>query len=242
MERLRTTTTPQVRSQPASAPRMPPPSMGTDHSSPTDARLHRTVGHRNSVPGTRGSVAGGVTHPRRKDPHVRATVRSDPRSPGSLRPALRRLRPGPGPHRGRVDQGHHRQGRRQRRPRLPHPRHPDQGAAGGARQAPPLGAVDRLLQAAALREVPAAPPAGERGHQARRRHRRQGLARRRRSPTTCWRRSTRSPKSSGRPRSPECSPVTLSAVSAGSAGLGTDTLGSGAGAPGPTSRPRLDKG
>ena len=53
---------------------------------------------------------------------------------------------------------HHRQGRRQRRPGLPHPRHPDQGAARRAGQAPPVGAVDRLLQAAALREVPAAAP------------------------------------------------------------------------------------
>ena len=48
------------------------------------------------------------------------------------------------------------QGRRQRRPRLPHPRDPDQGAALRAGQAPPVGAVDRLLQAPALREVPPA--------------------------------------------------------------------------------------
>ena len=46
---------------------------------------------------------------------------------------------------------------------------PDQGAALRAGQAPPLGAVDRLLQAAALREVPAAAHAVQRGHQARRR-------------------------------------------------------------------------
>ena len=41
-----------------------------------------------------------------------------------------------------------------------------QGAALRAGQAPPVGAVDRLLQAAALREVPAAAPAVQRGHQA----------------------------------------------------------------------------
>ncbi|CAA9416686.1 MAG: Nickel-dependent superoxide dismutase, partial [uncultured Nocardioides sp.] len=100
---------------------------------------------------------------------------------GPLRPAVRGLRPGPGPHRGRVGQGDHRQGRRQRRPRLPHPRDPHQGAAFRAREAPPVGAVDRLLQAAALREVPAAAHPLQRGHQARgRRRRHEGRARRRR--------------------------------------------------------------
>ncbi|CAA9368875.1 MAG: Nickel-dependent superoxide dismutase, partial [uncultured Nocardioides sp.] len=94
-----------------------------------------------------------------------------------LRPALRRLRPRPGPHRGRVDQGHHRQGRRQRRRRLPHARRAHQGGAGPAGQASPVGAVDRLLQASALREVPAAAPAVQRGHEARRRVRRQGHVR-----------------------------------------------------------------
>ena len=84
---------------------------------------------------------------------------------------------------------------------------PHQGAALRAGQAPPLGAVDRLLQAPALREVPAAAHARQRGHQARRRRRHQGRARRRRRPTSCSPRSTRSPRSSGRPRRPE--PVTL---------------------------------
>ena len=41
-------------------------------------------------------------------------------------------------------------------------------------QAPPVGAVDRLLQAAALREVPAAAHPHQRGHQARGRQRHQG--------------------------------------------------------------------
>ena len=44
-----------------------------------------------------------------------------------------------------------------------------QGGALRPGQAPPLGAVDRLLQAAALREVPAAARAVQRGDQARRR-------------------------------------------------------------------------
>ena len=130
-------------------------------------------------------------------------VRPHRRRLGPLRPAVRRLRPGPGPHRGRVDQGDHRQGRRQRRPRLPHPRDPDQGAALRAGQAPPVGAVDRLLQAPALREVPRsctpwstrppswpAPPAPRASSTPAR-------------PTSCSPRSTRSPRSSGRPRRPE---------------------------------------
>ena len=87
---------------------------------------------------------------------------------------------------------------RQRRPRLPHPRGPDQGAALRAGQAPPLGAVDRLLQAAALREVPAAAPA----RSTRRPSWRAPPAPRARStsprPTSCSARSTRSPRSSGR--------------------------------------------
>ena len=75
-----------------------------------------------------------------------------------------------------------------------------QGAALRAGQAPPLGAVDRLLQAAALREVPAAAHAVQRGHQARRRLRHQGLAWTPTWPTSCSPRSTRSPRSSPRPR------------------------------------------
>ena len=53
----------------------------------------------------------------------------------------------------------------QRRPALPGPRHRHQGAARRAREAPPLGAVERLLQAPALREVPGAAPAVQRRHQ-----------------------------------------------------------------------------
>ena len=64
------------------------------------------------------------------------------------------------------------------RPGLPHPRDPDQGGAVRPRQAPPVGAVDRLLQAAALREVPAAERAVQRGHQAGGRRRHQGQHRR----------------------------------------------------------------
>ena len=63
-----------------------------------------------------------------------------------------RLRPGSRPS----PSAHRREVPGQRRPGVPGPRHPDQGRALGPRQAPPVGAVDRLLQAAALREVPAA--------------------------------------------------------------------------------------
>ena len=87
-------------------------------------RVHRWVTRLVQAP-ARGVVSQSNrprTTRRREDPHVRATVRPHPRGLRPLRPALRRLRPRPGPHRGRVDQGHHRQGRRQRRPRLPHPR------------------------------------------------------------------------------------------------------------------------
>ena len=72
----------------------------------------------------------------------------------TLRPPLRRVRPGPGPHRGRVRQGHPGEVPGQRGPGLPSARRPDQGAAFRPGQAPPVGAVDRLLQAPALREVP----------------------------------------------------------------------------------------
>ena len=63
---------------------------------------------------------------------------------------------------------HHRQGRGQRRPRLPHPRHAlikEQRSELVKHHL--LGAVDRLLQASALREVPPAARPGQRGHQAR---------------------------------------------------------------------------
>ena len=140
----------------------------------------------------------------REEPRMFAqAVRTDHRGLRPLRPALRRLRPRPGPHRGRVGQGDHRQGRGQRRPRLPHPRDPDQGAALRARQAPPVGAVDRLLQAPALREVPAAahrwstrPPSWPARPAPR-------ASSTRPRPTSCSPRSTRSPRSSGRPRRPE---------------------------------------
>ncbi|CAA9220390.1 MAG: Nickel-dependent superoxide dismutase, partial [uncultured Blastococcus sp.] len=110
-----------------------------------------------------------------------------PRRPGAgghraLRPPLRRVRPGPGPHRGGVGQGHPGEVPGQRGPGLPHPRHPDQGAAVGPGQAPPVGALDRLLQAPALREVPPAARAVQQGHQAGRRGRRQGQHGPRRGP------------------------------------------------------------
>ena len=86
--------------------------------------------------------------------------RTPPRAEGhrvrALRPAMRRLRPGPGQDRGRVGQGHLREVPGELRPGVPHPRGHHQGAALRAGQAPPVGAVDRLLQAPALREVPAA--------------------------------------------------------------------------------------
>ncbi len=50
-------------------------------------------------------------------------------------------------------------------PDVPHAGDRHQGAALRPRQAPPLGAVDRLLQAAALREVPGAARAVQQGHQ-----------------------------------------------------------------------------
>ena len=88
-------------------------------------------------------------------------------------------------------------------------RAPDhQGAAGRAGQAPPVGAVDRLLQAAALREVPAAARAVQQGHQAGRRGRRQGLGRPGRGPGAARPHRARSTRSSGRPsRPPETGPV-----------------------------------
>ena len=57
-----------------------------------------------------------------------------------------------------------------------------QGAAGRARQASPVGAVDGLLQAAALREVPAAARAVQQGDQGGRARRRQGFGRPGRGP------------------------------------------------------------
>ncbi|CAK7281052.1 Nickel-dependent superoxide dismutase [Streptomyces misionensis JCM 4497] len=79
-----------------------------------------------------------------------------------LRPALRRVRPGPGPHRGGVGQGRPGEDGRQRRPPLPGACHRHQGAARGAREAPRLRPLERLLQGPALREVPRAAPAGQR--------------------------------------------------------------------------------
>ena len=78
-----------------------------------------------------------------------------------------------------------------------------QGAAFRAGQAPPVGAVDRLLQAAALREVPAAAHAVQRGHQAGRRRPAPRAARTSARPTSCWPRSRRSARSSGRPSRPD---------------------------------------
>ena len=86
----------------------------------------------------------------------------------------------------------------QQRPGLPHARAAHQGAARRAGEAPPLGAVDRLLQAAALREVPPAARPVQRGDQAGRRRRRQGRADPA-SPSSSSARSRRSRRSSGRP-------------------------------------------
>ena len=122
-----------------------------------------------------------------------------------LRPALRCLRPGPGPHRGRVGQGHHREVQRLGRRGLQDPGHPHQGGAGRPGQAPPVGPVDRLLQARAPREVPPAARPVLEGHQEGRRG--QEDHRRRPWPTSCWPRSPRSTRSSGRPRSSGRSPA-----------------------------------
>src|SRR2546429_9069505 len=99
-----------------------------------------------------------------EDPDATAT-RTGPtyRRTRPLRPAVRHLRPRTGPDRSRVGQGDQREVPGQLGPRVPHPRPGYQGAARGAGQAPPVGALDRLLQAAALREVPASAPALQRG-------------------------------------------------------------------------------
>jgi hypothetical protein len=95
----------------------------------------------------------------------------------ALRPAVRCLRPGPGADRSRVGQGHHREVPGQRRPGLPHSGVAHQRAAGRPGEAPPLGAVDRLLQAGPPRDLPTAarPVLGR--HQARRCRGREGPAR-----------------------------------------------------------------
>ena len=83
-------------------------------------------------------------------------------------------------------------------------RHPDQGAARRPGQAPPVGAVDRLLQAAALREVPGAARAVQQGHQEgrRRRRRRQVVHRPGHRPGAARPDRRRSTRSSGRRRPP----------------------------------------
>src|SRR5690606_32413050 len=70
--------------------------------------------------------------------------------PCPLRPAVRRVRPGPGADRGRVGEGDQREVSSQRRPGVPHPGTHHQGTARRAGQAPSVGAVDRLLQATTL--------------------------------------------------------------------------------------------
>ena len=112
---------------------------------------------------------------------------------------VRRLRPGAGQDRGRIGQGHRREVPAEHGPRVPGPLPDHQGTAFRAGQAPPVGAVDRLLQAAALREVPAAAHAVQRGHQAGRRGAAPRAARTLPRRTSCWPRSRRSARSSGRP-------------------------------------------
>lgn len=118
-----------------------------------------------------------------------------------LRPALRCVRPGPGPHRGGVGEGRAGEDGRQRRPALPGACHGHQGAARRAREAPRFRALERLLQAPALREVPGAAPAGQR-------HPQGSLGPPRARPTRrrarrLWTTSPRSTRSSGRPRRPD---------------------------------------
>ncbi|CAA9230288.1 MAG: Nickel-dependent superoxide dismutase, partial [uncultured Corynebacteriales bacterium] len=108
--------------------------------------------------------------------------RASHRRARALRPALRGLRPRTGTDRGGVGQGDHGEVPAERGPGLPDPGPDHQGAARGAGQAPPVGAVDRLLQAPALREVPAAARAVQQGDQAGRRGRRQGQGRPGRGP------------------------------------------------------------
>src|SRR4051812_7984222 len=117
-----------------------------------------------------------MNEPLRTRRHIHASVQHVLRGGGhrALRPPLRRLRPCPGPDRGRVGQGHPGEVPGQRRRGLQDARRPDQGGPRRPGQAPPVGAVDRLLQAPALREVPAAARAVQQGDQAGRRCRRQG--------------------------------------------------------------------
>ena len=101
--------------------------------------------------------------------------------------------------RGRVGQGHLREVPGQHRPRVPHPRPDHQGAAGRARQAPPVGAVDRLLQGRRTsRSTPTCTSCSTRPRSSPARPAPRARPTRPR-PTSCWPRSRRSRRSSGRP-------------------------------------------
>ena len=97
--------------------------------------------------------------------------------PRPLRPALRCLRPGAGTHRGRIGEGLHGEVQRLRTTRSSKSAPCDQRGARRAREAPPVGAVDGLLQARARRALP-------RAARARSGRRPRPPARRRRHPTS----------------------------------------------------------
>ncbi len=87
----------------------------------------------------------------------------------ALRPALRGLRPGAGADRSRVGEELHDEVQRLERRRLQDPGDLHKRRASRPREAPPLGAVDRLLQAGASRSPPQPARPVLEGHQDRRR-------------------------------------------------------------------------
>src|SRR3954449_8505095 len=120
-----------------------------------------TVAERREDTGPAGAIARphdaalpAATARRSPDVPRRPPPRPEGRRACALRPALRRLRPGAGPDRGRVRLPDHREVRRQRGSGVPDPRDPHQGRARGPREAPPRRPVARLLQARAPRDGP----------------------------------------------------------------------------------------
>ena len=93
-------------------PHRPPAATARDRLDPA-----RAARRRSSVGGSQNDHLPGRTH---ADP----VPHSPPAAGGhrALRPPLRRVRPGPGAHRGRVGQGHPGEVPGQRRPGVPHPR------------------------------------------------------------------------------------------------------------------------
>src|SRR6056297_336802 len=123
--------------------------------------------------------------------NVRQAVRIGNRGSRPLRPLLRGVRPGPGQDRGAVGGEVRQEVPRIRRRGVPSARRAHQGGAGGARQAPPDGAVGRLLRSGSLRGLPAAARALLEGHPPGRRSEEVDGPRRRRAAGVLHRRDRR---------------------------------------------------